>query len=157
MIIDINMPSAILLNRVDNSDRIEGFDDNNCHVGTGYVKANRALMDIDNERQRQISKGYDDAHDDADNEGNHARAAAYYATAAYYQRQCGYVDSDDPDEFDRLNCELKSVMWVADEDSVGYPWPSKTKDVEYSPRANLVKAAALLVAEIERIDREEVA
>ena len=114
------------------------------------------LSEIMHERMHQISKGYDAAHDDADNEGNHARAAAYYATAAYYQRQCGYVDSDDPEEFDRLNRELQSVQYAADEDSAGYPWPSETKAIEYNPRDNLIKAAALLVAEIERIDREGV-
>ena len=115
----------------------------------------KALRSIKIERARQIIKGYDAAHDDADKPGEHARAAAYYATAAHYQRRWGYDTSDDPSQFERIECERQFVQRQANEDSVGYPWPSKTKSVKYSPRANLVKAAALLIAEIERIDREE--
>ena len=148
MIIDINMPSAILLNRVDNSDRIEGFDDNNCHVGTGYVKANRALFDIADERQHQLSKGYDAENDDAEKDGNHARAAAFYATAAYHQRT--WALCEDPEH------KIDDIDWQAEaeRDSVGYPWKSDIFRIKATARDNLIKAAALIIAEIERIDRE---
>lgn len=153
-----DMPATICLNRVSaDSECIQGFDNNDCHIGTGYVKANRAMFDIADERQRQIEKGYDASHDDADARGSHAQAAAYYATAAHYQRKWDCDDSDNVDEFHRIEMERQDVQHQADDDSVGYPWPSETKSVEYSPRANLVKAAALLIAEIERIDREEAA
>lgn len=113
---------------------------------------NKALEDIRAERQKQIGKGYDTVHDDSDSKGSHARAAAYYATAAYYQRDW----EDDCDASWDSPCDyVNDIAWQAEIDSVGYPWPSETKSVEYTPRANLVKAAALLIAEIERIDREE--
>lgn len=98
------------------------------------------LSEIMHERAKQISKGYDAKHGDQDAKGNHVRAAAYYSTAAYAQRHLGLQASD---------AEL-----YANGVSVGYPWPADTKTVESIPRDNLVKAAALLIAEIERIDRE---
>lgn len=121
--------------------------DGNCHVGISYALAVNVipkytvLADIDLERERQISKGYNSDHDDRDVKGNHARAAAYYAAAGYAQRSM-QVQADDAELF-------------ANAVSSGYPWPEDTKAVEASPRENLVKAAALLIAEIERIDREE--
>ena len=130
----INMPSAICLNRVGGSDRIEGFDDNNCHVGTGYVKASRAFMDIDNERQRQIGKGYDADHDDCRVYGDLASVGGYLAVASAYQS----TGVDVPDGI-RWECDFNDGECL----------------IEDNPRENLIKAAALLVAEIERIDREE--
>lgn len=115
----------------------------------------KALSDIQSERQRQIHKGYDAANDDKDERGNHARAGSFYATAAYYQRNCGYDSSTDPSLY-QAECTRQFVQRLADDASAGYPWDSRTKSVEHSARANLVKAAALLVAEIERIDREGV-
>ena len=111
------------------------------------------LSEIMYERVRQVSKGYDAAHDDADDEGNHARAAAYYATCGYWQRQWEY--GEDPERAVDKD-ELDDVMLQAKDGSLGYPWSADTIRVETTARANLVKAAALLVAEIERIDREGV-
>ena len=110
----------------------------------------KALSDVGAERARQIRKGYDAAHDDADEAGMHARAAAFYATCGYWQRAWGWSENPcltvDKAELDSIACQADV--------SLGYPWGDDTIRVEYSPRANLVKAAALLVAEIERIDRE---
>ena len=119
------------------------------------VDTDGILSELMYERAKQIGKGYDAVHDDNDKRGNQARAAAYYATVAHYQRCWGYDTSDDSSQFERIERERQFAQRQADEDSVGYPWSSKTKSVEYSPRANLIKAAALLIAEIERIDREE--
>lgn len=112
------------------------------------------LSELMHERAKQISKGYDSAHDDADAKGKHAQAGAYYAAVACYQREWGGIESNDPSQFDRLENERLYAQAQANTDSVGYPWPIETARVERSPRANLVKAAALLIAEIERIDRE---
>lgn len=100
------------------------------------------FSELMHERAKQISKGYDAAHDDDDAKGNHARAAAYYAIAGYAQRHLALRDASD-------------VEFYADAVSSGYPWSKDTKAIESRPRANLIKAAALLIAEIERIDREE--
>lgn len=100
-----------------------------------------AISDIIDERQKQIGKGYDAKHDDADMKGNHARAGSYYAAAARGQRCFG---------FDLVSTATE----YADNITFGYPWPHETKKVEDNPRDNLVKAAALIIAEIERIDRE---
>lgn len=108
---------------------------------------NKVLEDIRIERLHQIEKGYDAAHDDRDEKGAHAQAAAYYATCGHYQRKW-YGYSETP------STEMEDLCEYSEENSTGYPWPSETRSVEYSPRANLVKAAALIVAEIERIDRE---
>ena len=108
------------------------------------------LSEVMYERVRQISKGYDAAHDDSSETGGQARAAAYYATAAYFQRKWYENNCIDltPDE-------LADIEWQAREDSVGYPWYIGTRKVSATARKNLIKAAALIVAEIERIDREE--
>ena len=146
------MPLTILLNRVDGSDRLEGFDDNNCHIGTGYVKAARAVYDIGRECKKQIEGGRDIAQVDADKEGNHALAAAFYATCGYWQLGCGwsreYGQEVSKEKLDNLKRQVEG-------DSLGYPWSDDTLCIETTSRANLVKAAALLIAEIERIDREE--
>jgi hypothetical protein len=96
---------------------------------------NKAIEDIAAERQRQIDKeGWTPAHDDTHNGGELAIAAAHYAS------------------FSALRPDLRAT--ATDEDSVRFGWPF---DVSWwkptTPRRDLVKAAALIVAEIERLDR----
>lgn len=90
----------------------------------------RALEEVAAERRRRIVvEGFGEAHDDEHGDGALAVAAACYASAP---------DSDDAATFDPP-CD--------------WPWDDcwwKPKD----RRSNLVRAAALIVAEIERIDRE---
>jgi hypothetical protein len=85
----------------------------------------QAALDVLAERRRQIeAEGWTPEHDDRHDNGEMARAAACYATAS----TDGYSDV---------------VKW---------PWSGewwKPKD----RRRNLVRAAALLLAEIERVDR----
>jgi hypothetical protein len=86
----------------------------------------KALLDIANERQRQqMVEGWTPEHDDAHDSGEMARAAVCYA---------------DPLNESRENPPPK------------WPWDArwwKPKD----RRRDLVRAAALIVAEIERLDR----
>lgn len=89
-----------------------------------------AVRDVLAERQRQIEKeGWTPGHDDHHRDNSLAKAASCYAWAA-----CGLGPDYPP---------LPPVLW---------PWASawwKPKD----QRTNLVRAGALILAEIERIDR----
>lgn len=111
------------------------------------ITSNRALMDIFAERQRQVSvEGWTPDHDDdAHDSGDLAAAASAYALAAcdrlnpYSQGDGGFDAS--------LNGGLHDEhppMWPDE-------WPWKPA----SPRRMLEKAGALILAEIERIDRKE--
>jgi len=98
-----------------------------------------SARDVIAERRRQIeAEGWTPEHDDAHKDGSLADAAACYAAAAelpieqrsYGNRDWGVV----PKLFPR---------------SWGYNWWKPSKD----RRRNLVKAAALILAEIDRLDR----
>lgn len=96
------------------------------------------LNEIHSERARQIhGEGYTRAHDDAHDAGELSGAAAAYALNAA--------------------CMLHPLNGTPIENPtlVGFPedWEWKPKD----PRRDLVRAAALIVAEIERMDRAETA
>lgn len=96
-----------------------------------------ALADIWNERARQIThEGWTPEHDDEHSRGEMANAAAAYA------RRAGGLIAD-PDIGPGPFRQDPPPWW---------PWDAqwwKPKD----PRRNLVKAGALIVAEIERLDR----
>lgn len=87
-----------------------------------------ALLVVQNERLRQISdKGYDYAHDDKFQEGQLARAAAAYALPS-----------------SRFS-EAPSF----------WPW----QEHQFNPQShcqNLIRAGALVVAELERIERMKI-
>jgi hypothetical protein len=92
-----------------------------------------ALADVITERRRQIEvEDWTPGHDDEHKNGELARAAccyAYEATRTDYQRE--------------LDNQVTPPLW---------PWDNewwKPKD----RRRDLVRAAALLLAEIERLDR----
>lgn len=93
-----------------------------------------ALDDIAYERRRQIeSEGWSAAHDDSHDDGEMARAAASYALAG-----AGFS----PKVFSVDLCER---IW---------PWSWEWwKIARKTRRQRLIVAAALLVAEIERLDR----
>jgi hypothetical protein len=97
----------------------------------------QALQDVIDERSRQISaEGWTEEHDDRHAGGEMARAAACYA-AHTDDEQGSYCDPD-------ADNRHIPILW---------PWAPrwwKPKD----RRRDLVRAAALIVAEIERLDRK---
>ena len=90
------------------------------------VHLNRAARDVIAERQRQVSaEGYSLFQDDRYVKGELAEAAATYANLAGCPRSM----------------------------STSWPWKQNTFKPSSDRRRDLVKAAALLLAEIERLDR----
>lgn len=101
----------------------------------------KAIDDVLAERQRQIEKeGWTEAHDDSNREGDMALAAACYACNAATWMQQGTKNAP-PDVYAKLSHPL--FRW---------PWDRKWWKPK-NERRDLVRAAALLIAEIERIDR----
>ncbi|WP_296584274.1 hypothetical protein [Xanthobacter sp.] len=104
------------------------------------AEALTAWQDVLAERQRQItSEGWTPEHDDKHSGGELARAAACYAAhASAYQR---------------MPVGLKTYQMIAPAIRE-YGWPFEIPWWKPSnPRRDLVKAAALVLAEIERMDR----
>ncbi|MCG7507105.1 hypothetical protein [Mesorhizobium retamae] len=103
----------------------------------------QAVADILSERKRQVdAEGWTPEHDDRHNDGEMARAAGIYAVIAgscrtdYRNATGGYS----------LNDILKGLMQ--------YYWPwERSWFKPTNRRRDLVKAGALIIAEIERLDR----
>lgn len=95
-----------------------------------------ALSEINAERFRQVhEEGWAPEHDDKYSEGELRAAAACYA-------RCAGEDMAEPP-----SKHLAPPQW---------PWADEWwKPSPGNPRRDLVKAAALLIAEIERLDREK--
>jgi hypothetical protein len=103
-------------------------------------KLSKAIVDVLAERQRQIDiKGWTPEHDDEHGHGEMAGAAACYA---HHVNARAWVVGTTHDDYAQ---EPSPDLWPWSEDS----WKPTT------PRRDLVKAAALLLAEIERRDRQE--
>ncbi len=100
----------------------------------------KALEDIEAERSRQIqAEGWSIEHDDQHSDGSLADAAACYAATKRV--------------FKSVDC-----FWSVFEPFVSYEplWPESWSTSWWKPkdrRHDLVRAAALIVAEIERLDR----
>lgn len=93
------------------------------------VLSSRAVADVVGERERQvIGEGFDAAHDDQHSDGSLAMAAVCYAIYAVNPKVC--------------TIPMWPRSWHPDW------WRPK------NPRRDLVRAAALLIAEIERLDRD---
>ena len=100
------------------------------------IEMTKAAADVLAERRRQIeTEGWTPEHDDEHYSGDLAAAAASYAVAASYVVAPGSpgdpYTADDPPEM----------------------WPPEWEFKPGSARSMLVKAAALILAEIERLDR----
>jgi hypothetical protein len=103
----------------------------------------QAAVDVVNERTRQIhDERFDASHDDGNNDGAMALAAASYAANA-----ATWLQHNRPEHAKR-NYEKLSIP------SLRWPWLAKWWKPK-SPRRDLVRAAALIIAEIEKIDRKE--
>lgn len=101
----------------------------------------QAMIDVFNERQRQIEKeGYSTANDDLYEENELVRAGAGYVN--HVVGRSWTFNKEMPEVYQN---EEVPEFWPWDDNF----WKPK------SPRKDLVRAAALLIAEIERIDREE--
>lgn len=93
----------------------------------------QAARDVLAERRRQIeAEGWTPAHDDAHEDGELASAAAAYAV---------YRSMMDPIVL--MGDDIIAQLWPWD-----FSWWKPN-----NPRRDLVKAAALILAEIERLDR----
>lgn len=101
-----------------------------------------AIKDVINERQRQIShEFYSTEHDDEYKSNELLRAAVCYAENVLSR---GWIHRSSPNSGIYQSEEVPD-FWPWDQDF----WKPK------SPRKDLVRAAALLIAEIERIDRAQ--
>jgi len=101
------------------------------------------LDEIAARRQHQIAKGYDAAHDDEHTDASIARGAAALALSAYGNIT---VRAD----------RRRYGMYRGQEDLTFEPsqiWPWHNGFKPGTPRDALIDAAAMIVAEIERIDR----
>lgn len=95
------------------------------------------VAEIAAERKRQISdEGWTPEHDDAHHHGELAKAAACYATGANALYRVG--------ENIRGNGTISVPLW---------PWDAEWWKPGTDRRRQLIKAGALIVAEIERLDR----
>ena len=100
------------------------------------------IDEIADERQRQVEQeGWTSAHDDDHDDGQLARAAGCYALYAGGRRDM-----------------VRSAMDCPEGGYVprGWPWAVRWWKPK-NPRRDLIRAAALIVAEIERIDRAAIA
>lgn len=92
------------------------------------------------ERQRQMTaEGWTPDHDDEHASGELVQAAKAYAHAAQM------AASGDAGAFD-------SIPWM---EGVGWPWDIRWFKPSENPIGNLVKAGALIAAEIDRLQRRE--
>lgn len=104
-----------------------------------HLNLSPAAADVLAERQRQITaEGWTLAHDDWQNQyGDLAIAASCYARHAYGR---GWVYPEKPERYQN------------EEAPNDWPWDDTWWKPD-SPRRDLIKAAALLLAELERLDR----
>lgn len=109
-----------------------------------------ALGDIAAERRRQIeAEGWTLAHDDEHDHGEMAMAAAAYAWLAGLH-----------DESRAAQIRMQGVRADGQHATINDLWPQHWLDAWFKPkdkRRDLVRAAALIVAEIERLDRAAMA
>ena len=111
-----------------------------------------ALADIRAERVRQIHKeGWTEAHDDVHALGEMARAAACYAL----QSTIGDPERHFEAQIDGGTTMFRRKFFTVGTLNISYllwPWEGKWWKPT-TARRDLVKAAALIVADIERLDR----
>ena len=106
-----------------------------------------AMMDVIDERLRQQNaEGWSLEHDDAHSAGEMAAAAATYAYSTTLS--------------DRHRQYVSGIYSIENSANLRELWPASWSKSWWKPtdrRRDLVKAAALLIAEIERLDRAALA
>jgi len=111
----------------------------------------KAIDDVVAERQRQIDfEGWTADHDD-----EHGNREMAQAASDYVSHYVGRSWLADPDSDLRKAFGGSLDQYRAEEAPEDWPWDErwwKPKD----PRRDLVRAAALIIAEIERLDRKAV-
>jgi hypothetical protein len=109
----------------------------------------KAAHDVLAERQRQISaEGWTPEHDDEHDDGSLAAAAACYAAPMATKGKTDTVDGS--------GGRGETAVWTPKRFVVPFLWPSSWHGGWWKPkdrRSNLVRAGALILAEIERLDR----
>lgn len=104
----------------------------------------QAMQDVIAERERQVTaEGWTPDHDDRHSGGEMAKAAACYAYVTSLPSTVRESLEHDP-EFNGKNLVITKRIW---------PW-AWTWWKPKSPRRDLVRAGALIIAEIERLDRK---
>lgn len=103
----------------------------------------KAIDDVIAERKRQIeTEGWTSEHDDEHDNGEMAQAASVYAL-------CAATDRAERSVMDAF-CDAKSVPY-----RIHSLWPWDLSWLKpKNRRRDLVRAAALVIAEIERLDRK---
>ena len=102
------------------------------------IETTAAARDVLAERSRQQSvEGWTTEHDDKHDAGELAKAASVYAKVAA----------------DLAWAEPEGVLAEAWDFSIPWPWDETTFKPSEDARKNLVRAGALILAEIERLDR----
>lgn len=113
------------------------------------TRPNDVVAEIAAERARQISaEGWTAEHDDAHGKGQMATAAACYASPDDFPAKEVPARWSDASRYSDAGAEPIGRVTVP----AAWPWDGdwwKPSDT----RRNLIKAAALIVAEIERLDR----
>jgi len=105
--------------------------------GADGWQASEATRDVIAERRRQIeAEGWSAEHDDEHTDGAMALAAGMYAVNSASPTFLDFDDGFGPDE----------------RYPIGWPWHRQWWKPK-NPRRDLVRAAALIIAEIERLDR----
>lgn len=116
----------------------------------------QAARDVLAERSRQVeAEGWTPANDDAHDDGAMARAAACYALPVPM-----LVLEERSQTYDRSRIRGESPIWATAKFSVPAMWPASWRPSWWKPkdrRRDLVRAGALILAEIERMDRAALA
>lgn len=114
------------------------------------------IAEIAAERQRQISReGWSVAHDDEHDDCSLAGAAACYALPERHRGLITFKRLEQQDVAGRGECPIMRTVTV--KYTVPQLWPASWHPSWWKPkdrRRDLIRAAALIVAEIERLDRD---
>lgn len=116
------------------------------------VDRNKILHEIAVERERQVKgEGYSPERDDKYVYGDLAKAGATFAFVATHRYRNEIVDLQ--------KVPFDSCVWKCGfGEFVRNLWPWNQHNLKFkSPKEDLIKAAALIVAEIERLERSELA